>query len=285
MRIFRFTTRHRIEGSYAGPHRSRQRGGSAEFLDYREYAPGEDLRRIDWKVLARTGRPYLRQYQDETNLLCTLLIDASASMLFSGHDRNRAGSKLRYVQFLSTAMSHVISAQRDQVGVAVLAGGLVECLPPAANPSHVRRVQDHIAGLKTTPVTDLATALRQLFDRLTRRGVLILMSDFLVDDLEAVFAGIRLFRHARFEVIVLHIVHPEEERLPEGVAYRFEGMENDGQVDCSPNDVRLQYERAFESHAAQVRALALTTGCDYRRISTAIGYLETLGGFLVERAG
>lgn len=281
----RFTTRHRIEGSYAGPHRSRQRGGSAEFLDYREYTPGEDLRRIDWKVLARTGRPYLRQYQDETNLRCTLLIDASASMLFSGRDRKQAGSKLRYVQFLSTAMSHVIASQRDQVGVAVVADGLIECLPPAANPSHVRLVQDSIAGMKPAVATDLARGLRQLFDRLTRRGVLVLMSDFLVDDLEAVFAMVRLFRHARFEVIVLHIVHPEEERLPEGVAFRFEGMENDGQVDCSPADVRVQYERAFEAHAAELRNLALTTGCDYRRISTAIPYFQTLGGFLVERAG
>src|SRR5271154_1939069 len=81
----RFATRHRIEGSYSGRHRSRQRGGSAEFVDYREYAPGEDLRRIDWKVLGRTGRPYVRLYQDETNLRCTMMLDASGSMQFAGH--------------------------------------------------------------------------------------------------------------------------------------------------------------------------------------------------------
>jgi uncharacterized protein (DUF58 family) len=284
----RFATRHRIEGSYSGRHRSRQRGGSAEFVDYREYAPGEDLRRIDWKVLGRSGRPYVRLYQDETNLLCTMLVDASRSMLFAGASQSVEQSKLRYVQHLATAMSHVIGSQRDQIGLAVAANGLVEHLPPAGTPTHLWRLQHVIEQLdeqRLPPQTDLAQALRQLFDRLTRRGVLVVMSDFLVDDLEAVFANVRLFRHRRWEVIVLHVIHPEEERLPRGTAYRFEGMEDDGNVDCSPSEVARAYEDAFERHAAAVRAMSLAAGCDYRRVSTSVPYLQTLGTFLVERSG
>jgi uncharacterized protein (DUF58 family) len=282
----RFSTRHRIEGSYSGRHRSRQRGGSAEFVDYREYVPGEDLRRIDWKVLGRTGRPYVRLYQDETNLLCTMLIDASRSMLFAGASQRREESKLRYVQYLTTAMSHVIGLQRDQVGLAIAANGLVEHLPPAGTPTHLWRLQRMIEKLDDGPLapqTNLTIALRDLFDRLSRRGVLLLASDFLVDDLEAVFAGIRLFRHRRWEVVVLHVVHPEEEHLPQALAYRFEGMEDDGVVDCSPSDVSAAYGRAFEAHAATVRAMSLAAGCDYRRVSTGIPYLQTLGTFLIER--
>src|ERR1700722_14686672 len=109
----RFVTRNRIEGAYSGRHLSRQRGGSSEFVDYREYVPGEDLRRIDWKVLGRTGRPYVRLYQDETNLRCTLLLDASGSMQFSGLERSVSASKLQYVQYLATALSYLIGAQRD----------------------------------------------------------------------------------------------------------------------------------------------------------------------------
>jgi uncharacterized protein (DUF58 family) len=284
----RFATRHRIEGSYSGRHRSRQRGGSAEFVDYREYAPGEDLRRIDWKVLGRSGRPYVRLYQDETNLLCTMLLDASRSMLFAGGSENSEQSKLRYVQHLSTAMSHIIGSQRDQVGLAIAANGLVDHLPPGGTPTHLWRLQRAIETLddqKLPPQTDLAKALRDLFDRLTRRGVLVMMSDFLVDDLETVFANVRLFRHRRWEVIVLHVIHPDEERLPQGTAYRFEGMEDDGNVDCSPSEIARAYEQAFESHAATVRALALAAGCDYRRVPTTVPYLQTLGTFLVERAG
>jgi uncharacterized protein (DUF58 family) len=278
----RFATRHRIEGAYSGRHQSRQRGGAAEFVDYREYSAGEDLRRLDWKVLARTGRPYLRLYQDETNLLCTMVLDASASMLFGG---TTGKAKLEYIQYLATALSHVISRQQDQVGLALAAERLMDFLPPGGTPSHIRRVQDLIANLQTHPATDLGESLRDLFGRVSRRGVLMVMSDFLVDDLEQTFSAVRMFRHRRWEVIVLHIVHPEEEELPQGLAYRFEGLENDGRVDCTPHDVRRAYQERFEHHAALVRGMSLGAGCDYRRVLTSVPYLQTLGGFLVERAG
>ena len=112
-----------------------------------------------------------------------------------------------------------------------------------------------------------------------------MLSDFLVDDLVPVFASLRLFRHRHSEVVLLHLVHPQEERLPDGLAYRFEGLENEGRVDCSPVAIRQLYQERFESHAAMVRTMALAGGCDYRRVSTAIPYMQTLGGFLVERTG
>src|SRR5207248_1107109 len=112
----RFTTRQRVEGSYAGRHRSRQPGGAGEFVDYRSYVDGEDLRRLDWKVFSRTGRAYIRLFQEETNLLSTLVLDASGSMAFAGERKpGGPGSKLEYVRYLSTALSHVITRQQDQV--------------------------------------------------------------------------------------------------------------------------------------------------------------------------
>ncbi|HSI32390.1 MAG: DUF58 domain-containing protein [Phycisphaerae bacterium] len=280
----RFVTRQQIEGAYSGRHRSRQQGGAAEFADYREYVEGEDLRRLDWKVLARTGRAYIRLFQDETNLSCTMVLDASASMTFAG-TRRGGQSKLEYAQWLSTALAHVISRQQDQVGLAVVSDALTDFLPPGGRRTHVQGVQEAIERLTSRPATDLAAGLRQLFDRQTTRGVLLVMSDFLVDDLERVFAALRLFRHRHWEVILLHLVHPEEERLPEGQAFRFEGMENDGRIDASPADVRRLYEEQFEKHCAVVRDSALAANCDYRRVSTAVPYLRTLGGFLVERSG
>lgn len=280
----RFVTRKQIEGAYSGRHRSKQKGGAGEFVDYREYTAGEDLRRLDWKVLARTGRAVVRLFQDETNLVCTMVIDASGSMQFGGRKKGD-GTKLEYVQYLTTALSHVISGQQDQVGVAVVADGLQEVFPPGSTSGHVGKLQRAIESLTTRPMTRMADALRDLFGRLPRRGVLLVASDFLVENLEAVFASLRLFRHRRWEVIVLHITHPEEERLPDGIAYRFEGLEDDGQVDCSPEEIRKLYEERFAAHVAAVRTMALGAGCDYRRVSTAVPYLQTLGGFLVERAG
>jgi uncharacterized protein (DUF58 family) len=280
LRRLRFTTRRAIEGTFTGRHLSRRDGGAGVFAEFREYTEGEDLRRLDWKVLARTGRAYTRRHEDETNFVCTLVLDASASMLFG-----TPGPKLEYVQHLATALSQVIGWQQDQVGLAVVADGLREMIPPGGTPRHVARVQTAIEQVTTHPVTDLAGALRQLFQRLTRRGVLLIMSDFLVDDPEAVFAAIRLFRHRSWEVVIQHVIHPDEERLPEGDSYRFEGLENEGVVDCSPLEIRSGYEARFEAYAASIRTLALAAGCDYRRVSTAVPYLHTLSGFLVEREG
>lgn len=273
----RFVTKHQIQGSYSGRHRSKQQGGAAEFVDFREYSAGEDLRRLDWKVLARTGRPYVRLYQDEVNLHCQLVIDASNSMSFGG--------KLEYVQYLATAISHVIERQQDQVGLAIVGEKLVDVMPPSGTRTHVIGIQGRIEKLHPEARTQLADPLRELFMRLKRRGVLVMMSDFLVDDLEKVFASIRLFRHRRWEVILLHIVHPDEEHLPDGLAFQFDGMEGEGRVNCSPADIRRRYEQRFEEHAGGVRRLALAAGCDYRRVSTRDSYLHTLGQFLVERAG
>jgi len=279
----RFDTRHRIEGSYSGRHHSTQHGGAGEFVDFQEFTPGEDLRRLDWKVLARTGRSYLRLYQDETNLLCTFAIDASGSMQFG--ESSRVGSKLQYVQYLATALSHIICRGQDQVGLAVLSEQLLESLPPGSSRVHVARVQELIERLEPQSARRMAAALRELFQRTSRRGVLLIMSDFLMEDVEELFAAIRLFRHRQSEVIVLHLVHPDEERLPQGSAFRFDGLEGEGVVDCSPAEIRALYEERFQRHLAAVRTLSLAQGCDYRHVSIATPYLQTLGQFLVERAG
>lgn len=283
----RFSTKRRIDGTYSGRHLSRQLGGAAEFVDFREYSPGDDLRRLDWKVLARTGRPYLRMYQDETNLGCAMLIDASGSMQFGGFERSvlGRGSKLEYAQYFATAMSHLICNAQDQVALAIAADKLQRFIGPGSTSDHLRRVHTLIERLTTWPATKLGDSLRQLFERLSRRGVLLILSDFLCDDLEDAFSAIRLFRSRHWEVVALHLVHPQEERLPTGTAFRFEGMENDGSANCSPAEISRAYEERFASHCAVVRSMALASGCDYRRVSTSVPYLQTLSGFLVERVG
>lgn len=277
----KFTTRQRVEGAYSGQHVSRQLGGAGEFADYREYVDGEDLRWLDWKVLGRTGRSYIRLFQDETNLICTLAIDTSGSMRFG--DITPGGSKLDYAKFLATAMSHVIVRQQDQVGLALISDGLREHLAPGGTPSHAAVVQSAIEQAATMPNSDLHHGLRVLFERSPRRGALILVSDFLMENLEETFAAVRLFRHRHWEVVTLHLVHPDEERLPAGAAYRFEGLENEGLVNCSPEEIRAAYSKRFAAHCATVRKLAIASGCDYRRVSTEVPYLRTLAGFLVDR--
>ena len=282
----RFTTRHRIEGSYSGKHTSRTLGGSGEFADYREYTPGEDLRRLDWRVLGRTGRAYVKLFQDETNLVCTPVIDCSRSMLFGGNSSaSGAGSKLDYAQHFVTALSHIISFGRDQVGLALVGETLQEYLAPGSTADHVTQLHNSVASLDAQGAAKWDVALPTLFQRTSRRGVKLLITDFLCDDLDSVFSSIRLFRHRGWEVVALHLVHPDEERLPTGSAFRFDGMEGEGSISCSPTEIRQIYEANFAKHMATVRSLALSAGCEYRLASTAIPYLELLGSFLVERTG
>ena len=243
-------------------------------------------------VTIPTNRPVVRLYQDETNLVCTLCVDASGSMRFNGHRgagvksaASPPGSKLEYAQYLATGMSHVIAGQQDQVGLAVIGRGLRDVMPPGGTGGHLLRLHAAVEQLQTDPATDLAVGLRDLFGRLPRRGVLLVTSDFLVDDLEPVVAALRLFRHRRWEVVCLHLIHPDEERLPDGPAFRFEGLENDGRCDCSPSDLRRAYQDRFEAHCTAVRTSCLAAGCDYRRVSTATPYLQTLSTFLVDRSG
>jgi uncharacterized protein (DUF58 family) len=292
----RFTTRGRIEGAYSGRHTSRLQGGAGEFVDYREYSGGEDLRRLDWKVLGRSGRAYVKLYQDETNVVCTLALDASGSMLFGdsgsrfgaaglGAAGSAAANKWEYVQFLATALSHLIARGQDQVGLALLGERLRERIPPGGAATHVALLQAANAAARPQPAPRLASSLQQLFEQSSRRGVLLLASDFLMDDLEETFAAVRLFRHRQWEVVALHVVHPDEERLPEGLAFRFVGLEDDGALNCSPAEIRAAYQQRFADHLAAVRSLAIAAGCDYRLASTGVNYLHTLRGFLVERAG
>ena len=283
----RFTTRQRIEGNYSGRHVSRQQGGSGEFADYREYTPGEDLRRLDWRVMARIGRAYVKRFQDETNLVCTIAIDASESMRF-GADRSgdgNSGSKIEYAQYFATALSHIVSIGRDQVGLAIANDGLQEYLAPGCTSDHIARLHELTEQIQTTGKTNLDLGLDQLFQRVGRRGVLLLVSDFLIDEIDKVFSMLRLFRHRGWDVVLLHLVHPDEESLPSGKAFEFEGMEGEGSLLCSPAEVADLYRENFQQHLKAVRTLSLSSGCEYRLVSTATPYLRTLGGFLVERTG
>ena len=147
----RFSTRQMIDGSYSGRHRSHQQGGGGEFVDYREYSAGEDLRRLDWKILGRTGRPYVRLYQDETNLLCTACVDISGSMGFSGFGLGRksdrpgaGGSKLEFLQRFSASLGYLIAGQQDQVGLAVIGDTLEQYLEPGSTTEHLARLYGEV---------------------------------------------------------------------------------------------------------------------------------------------
>jgi uncharacterized protein (DUF58 family) len=282
----RFTTPRRVEGSYSGQHIAKRLGGAGEFVDYREYTPGDDLRHVDWRVMGRMGRAYLKLFQDETDLSCTLVLDASGSMLQGSLPAGgRNPSKLAWMQYFATALSHLIILNRDAVGLAVVNDSLLQFTPPSSTYQHRMLLHEQIERLRPVGGSKLAIGLDQLLLRVRRRGVLLVVSDFLVESLEPLIGSLRKFRARGWEVIALHVVHPDEQRLPEGTAFRFYGLEGDGLIDCQSSEIRREYQARFDKHLTTTRAALLAASCDYYFASTATSYLDLLRTFLVLRSG
>ncbi|TWT94416.1 DUF58 domain-containing protein [Stieleria varia] len=299
----RFVTPNRVEGPYSGRHRSRAMGGSGEFADYRPYTPGDDLRRLDWRVLGRTGRAYIKRFQEDTNLACLSVIDCSGSMRFDGQpvepvaagwlrrkaseliSSKHAPDKLTYAQYFTTALTHLITRGGDQAGLALIGDGLHSYHAPGSTSTHAQGLYEAIEGITPSEESKLAAGLDEVIGRISGRGVLLLMSDFLVDDPRDLTASLRNLRHRGWEIVALHLIHPAEESLPEGVAFQFEGLEGESSVRCRVGEIRELYGRRWREHLERTRSIATAVGADYRAVSTATSYLDTLGQFLVQRAG
>jgi uncharacterized protein (DUF58 family) len=282
----RFTTPRRVEGAYSGQHIAKRLGGAGEFVDYREYTPGDDLRHVDWRVMGRMGRAYLKLFQDETDLSCTMVLDASGSMLQGSLPHGgRNPSKLAWMQYFATALSLLIILNRDAVGLAVVNDSLLQFTPPSSTYQHRMLLHEQIERLRPVGGSKLAIGLDQLLLRVRRRGVLLVVSDFLVESLEPLIGSLRKFRARGWEVIALHVVHPDEQRLPEGTAFRFYGLEGDGLIDCQSSEIRREYQARFDKHLTTTRAELLAASCDYYFASTATSYLDLLRTFLVLRSG
>jgi len=274
LRSVRLRPRGEAEGTFAGPHKSHFRGTAVEFADYREYSPGDDIRQVDWKVFARTDRHYLRLYDAERNLLTYQVVDKSASMEFAGAVI-RTPSKLEYAARLAAAISYLVLRDGDELGLSLVDSQLHKHLPAAASWAQLHRVLDSLGLARAEGRTDLGSCLEQIFGQTKRRGVLIVLSDFL--DTDAHFwKAIDLFRRSRFDVMCFQVVHPEELELPDLAAARFLETEGPGSFNTEPEAARTLYRRRFEAFLSEIKANCRARGCDWFLANTA----DDVYGFL-----
>jgi uncharacterized protein (DUF58 family) len=275
-----FVARLVVEGFLAGRHRSPERGGSLEFAEHRPYVPGDDLRRIDWKVFGRSDRYYVRESEEETNLRAVLVLDASASMAWAGEG---PVSKFEYARLLAAALGHLLLAQQDAVGLAAFAGGLTAFFPPRGGPNQRVVLMEALAGLEAAGETWPDAPFRALAERLPRRGVLIVISD-LLGPTERFLPGLRYFRHRKHEVVVLHVLDPAERSLA-GL------QEAGGIVDAEtgrvlrtpPSELADGYREALSRLERVYRTQAHDRGFDYVPLSTAEPVGVALGRYLERR--
>jgi|SRR4051812_31411796 uncharacterized protein (DUF58 family) len=262
LRQVRLSPRGAAEGTFAGPHKSPYRGTAVEFADYREYTPGDDIRMVDWKVFARTDRHYVRLYDAERNLLTYLVVDKSGSMQFSGAALSTQ-PKLEYASRLAAALGYLVIREGDEVGLSLADVSLHEHLPPGASFTHLQRILSSLEKAEAQGRTDLGACLDQIFARTRRRGVLIVLSDFL-DAGEKFWKSIDLFRRSRFDVIMFHVVHPEELELPAVASARFVDTEGEpGHFNTEPDTIRALYRERFQKFLGEVKAGCVARGCDW----------------------
>lgn len=272
--------RHIVEGYVAGLHRSPYRGFSIEFAEHREYVPGDDLRYVDWKVFGRTDKFYLKQYEDETNLLCYVLLDTSRSMSYRGP--GSALSKLEYAQCLAAALSWLVLRQQDAVGLATFDTGPRTVIRPSGSPAHWPVLLNALEHVELGPKSDLGAAFAALAARLVRRGVVVVLSD-LFDDPERLAAGLRQFRFRHHDVILLQVLDSAELTFPFDDGKRFLGMEGEPAAAVDTRAIRGAYLAEFEKFLAAVKSSARAQGIDYLLARTDRPFDETLAAYLAAR--
>lgn len=230
-----------VEGTLHGLHRSPYLGLSVQFASHREYAPGDDLRHLNWKLYARHDRLYVKEYDADTNLNLYLMIDASASMGCA----NTGRSKLHYAASLAAALTHLALGQQDAVGLILFADTVLDHLPPRARLTRFDEVLAALAGARVRPASESAWALHQAAGLLGRRGIVVLFSD-LFGDLPALVGGLDHLRFGNHEVILFHILDPYERDLGLDGNIRFRDLEDGDVLTTQAEDVRLAYRKAVD---------------------------------------
>ncbi len=269
-----------VEGSVSGMHKSPYHGASVEFAEHREYVPGDDIRHIDWKVYARSDRYYIKQYEEETNLRTQVLLDASESMTFGSHAMN----KLEYGRTLAAALAFLVLKQQDAVGAFVFDKGVRAAVPAASNPTHLRNLVGVLAEEPGADATDMGMVLGQIAERVTRKSLIILISD-LFDDFDRIAYGLRRLRHDGHEVMVFHLMDPDELEFPFQRMTLFEGLEVPSELLVNPKSIRDAYLEEIGAFLTEVKKTCRNNLIDYVQVDTAQRFDLLLTEFLGRRAG
>jgi len=277
-----------VEGVMTGSHRSPYQGISVEFAQHRPYTPGDDIRHVDWKVLARADKVYLKQYQEETNLQLILVVDASESMGFGSLklESDVAGGKwTKYDHAISLAASLAYMAvhQADSVGLAIFDQQLARYFKPSSSPTQWKLITTELQQMPRWNKTGIGKVLDQIAEKLTHRSVIVLLSDCF-DDLESIKKGLRHLRYKKHEVILMQIFDEQEVSFPFQDVTLFKGLEELGNLLTEPRALREGYLEQLTLFTDQLKKLCRGMNIDYQRFVTNEPLDVSLSQFLANRS-
>jgi len=265
-----------VEGMLSGVHRSRAKGFSVEFEEHREYSPGDEIRRIDWKALGKFDRYFIKEYEDETNLRAYLVLDASASMDYASNGI----TKIDYGCTLTASLAYLILKQQDAAGVVTFSNRVEAFIPPRAKRDYLIQILHALENRGPAGETNVGKILEEIGSQIKRRGLVILVSD-LLDDPEQILKGLRLFRFKGNDVIVFHLLDQAELDLPFEGNILFEDLEAVNlKVVADPRSIRNTYREVVQEFISEMRQQCHDNSIDYQLISTATPLDQALASYL-----
>lgn len=268
-----------VEGYIAGMHQSPYQGVSAEFVTHREYVPGDDLKRLDWKLFGRSDRLYVKQYKQETNLACYILFDVSESMAYGSTEV----TKLEYSRYIAAALSYLMIQQQDAVGLVLFDSEIREIIAPHSNQAHLNLVLNQLSTVRPKKKTDIKTVSDYISKRLDHRGMVIVISD-LLDEPHNILTGLNRIRSRGQDIIVFHILDDFEVRFPFNRLTRFEGLEEYPEVTSDPIALRADYLKILNEFTESIRRGCQANRIDYNLITTDQKLDVALSAYLARRS-
>ncbi len=275
-----------VEGYLSGMHKSPYHGFSVEFAQHREYVPGDDIKHVDWKVYGRTGRFYLKQYEEETNLVCWLLVDVSESMRYSsgplGADGTPLVTKYDYASMASAALTYLTLEQQDSVGLVTFDNQVRDFLRPSSQPSHLKTVVQILNRGAHREKSGLGPIFHDLAERITRRAIVVVLSD-LFDDPASLLTGLLHLRHRRHEVVVFHVLDRAELEFPFFEATLFRGLEQYPELLTDPRALRQGYLDQMQAFLQEIQWGCRNQDIDYVQLCTDVPLGVALSSYLAHR--
>ena len=269
-----------VEGFMAGPHRSPYRGFSTEFAEHRAYVPGDEIRYVDWKVFGRTDKYYVKQFEDETNLVCYLVLDVSASMGYQGPSAPL--SKLEYAKCLAASLAWIVLNSHDAVSLTTYDEIVRATLNPSSNATHLESILQVLQSNPESTTTRAGPVFHELAERFQKRGIVIILSDC-IDELEPFAAGLKHLRHRQHEVALLQVLDPAELDFPFTQRMRFLDLEQEPGVITDPQTVRSAYLSEFQAFRDALQNHCYQQAIDYTLVRTDSAIDTVLSRLLVER--
>ena len=272
-----------MDGYLQGLHRSPHLGFALDFAQHRQYTPGDDIKRLDWRVFAKADRFYIKQYEVSTTLRANIVLDASGSMAYRGEADPL--SKFRYAQFMTACLAHLILHQQDSVGLITFDSKVRHVMPPKSAPTHLLRMLRLLDDTKAERESGIAPILHDVAERLKQRGLVIIISDFL-DDAAKIVEGLHHLRHQRHDVILMHVMAEDELTFPFRKWSLFESLERDNdRVRLDPAVTRARYMENLNQHVRTLKEGAEKLGIERVLLNTSKPFDDALATYLARRMG